>query len=420
MKKILFTLSSLFFTLNLQSQDSIKRYVQENTMQVSAIDPDSLDFSDLEKIGEAIGDSRIVMLGEQDHGDAPTFLAKTRLIKYLHEKKQFNVLAFENDFFSTIYNYQLVKSGKMACDSFIKYNIYPIWSYCDACDNLFKEYFPATQQSKNPLEIAGFDNQMGTQYLLPLLDSELQKLKIPLVESRGYKTQIWPLLLGWYKYTKDTARTDSIINYYRIIKSQLISKLPPDDFWVQTVDNLIQQNFQFRNWKADYWKDMNTRDRQMAANLKWLADTKYPNQKIIVWAHNYHVSKYSGHYPDSFANGASTMGTNFTQYSAWLSKTYIIGFTSYEGTAGRLNSKVYKLDKPEKNSFENWVEPRYSFAFVDFKKFNIANIKTNQVFYMSGATLGNNKYHTNYLAAWNMIFDGVFFIKEMYPCKRLK
>ena len=74
------------------------------------------------------------------------------------------------------------------------------------------------------------------------------------------------------------------------------------------------------------------------------------------------------------------MGTNFTQYSAWLSKTYIIGFTSYEGTAGRLNSKVYKLDKPEKNSFENWVDSRYPFAFIDFKQFNIACSLQSQIF----------------------------------------
>src|ERR1700761_1302410 len=97
---ILFILSvSSLISLPAHAQKLIKDYVEKNAIPIYTIEPDSTNYSDLEPIGNAIGDAKIVMLGEQDHGDAPTFLAKTRLIKYLHEKKGFNVLAFESDFF---------------------------------------------------------------------------------------------------------------------------------------------------------------------------------------------------------------------------------------------------------------------------------------------------------------------------------
>ena len=85
----------LFFILSsylnfLHAQD-IKEYVLKNTNAILTNQPDSTNYTDLEAIGNAIADSRIVLMGEQDHGDAPTFLAKTRLIKYLHEKKGFNI-----------------------------------------------------------------------------------------------------------------------------------------------------------------------------------------------------------------------------------------------------------------------------------------------------------------------------------------
>ena len=414
--KLLVLALFLFTTNTLSAQEQIKEYVQANTLQISTIEPDTSGFSDLVGIGQAIGDAKIVMMGEQDHGDAPTFLAKTRLIKYLHEKKGFNVVAFENDFFSTNYNWAFVKLGKLSVDSFIKKNISATWADCTACDPLFKHYLPSTIESNNPLEITGFDMYMNTKKLLPMIDSIMKNLQLPLTQASEYDSQILPKISLWYKNTKDSVANKKVNDYLVLIKSQLLTKLSKDDFWVRCVDNLIANNTKFNNWKQDIIKDVNTRDRQMAANLKWLCEVKYPNSKIIVWAHNYHISKYAGHYPERFLNKQITMGSIFTEDTLMMQKTYILGFTSYEGTAGRLYfGKIYKVDKPKTNSFENWINRDYNFAFVDFKKYNTANPLGSEAFYMSGATKGN-RYHTSQHGVWNRIFDGVFYIKEMYPC----
>lgn len=97
MRLLLFIAFYGLLSLNVFAQ-GIKKYVVENTKFISNIDPLSSEYNDLEPIGAAIGDAQVVMLGEQDHGDAPALLAKIRLLKYLHEKKGFNVLAFESDF----------------------------------------------------------------------------------------------------------------------------------------------------------------------------------------------------------------------------------------------------------------------------------------------------------------------------------
>lgn len=423
MTRLICTLmAGLLFSGNiLPAQDLIENYVREHAVPIRSIDPDAVDFADLEAIGAAIGDRRVVMLGEQDHGDAPAFLAKTRLIKYLHEKKGFTVLAFESDFFGLNEGWDHLNKTNPEIDSFLRRNIFGIWTMCDACAPLLYEYIPETYQKQHPLTITGFDNQLilgySDRHLFPKLDSVLRSRRLPVTQLPEYAQDILPAISNWYKYEKDNAAQTRCIRYLETIETELAAVAPVDDFWLLVIQNLIQVNIQYKNRYTDYYTSHNARDVQMARNLKWLYDIKYPAEKIIVWAHNFHISKYAGHYPQDFLNKMNTMGDVFTSDSMRLKDTYILGFTSLEGRAGRIGQKEYKINKPKSKSFERWIHPECEYAFVDFQEYNAANPAVQDWFYMSGAILGNGR-HTNHQAHWNRIFDGVFYIKKMYPCKR--
>ncbi len=88
---------------------------------------------------------------------------------------------------------------------------------------------------------------------------------------------------------------------------------------------------------------------------------------------------------------------------------YILGFTSYQGTAGRIGRNPYNVSS-RKNSFEGWLNPLYKYAFVDFSRFNQLYPGADEDFFMSGFG------HGNMPGKWNHVFDGMFFIRDMYPC----
>lgn len=411
-------LALLLLPLHLQAQ-RIDDYVREKTAAIATIDPDSTNFADLEVIGKAIGSASVVFLGEQDHGDAPTFLAKARLIKYLHERKGFNVLAFESDFFGLNAGWDRLEKDPDSIGSFLRGNIYGAWTACPTCRQLLFQYIPGTYRTDRPLTVSGFDNNMLLLYsyrtLYRQLDSVLRHYDLPMTQEAAYSGSILPLLTSTYSASaqgdQSYDRRDSCL---RKIREQLAARLSPDDFWLMVTDNLIQSNLEFKN-KANYWQKVNIRDQQMAKNLKWLCQTKFAGKKIIVWAANYHISKYNGHYPEDFLNEATTMGGIFTSDSVWLQRSYVIGFTSYGGEAGRIYQKIYEVPKPNANSYENWVDKTLSFGFTDFSGWNAAHAGVKEAFFMSGSVKGN-AMHTHHKAVWNRVFDGVFFIRKMYAC----
>jgi erythromycin esterase len=408
-------------SVNCFSQNSIKAYVAQNTAEIKNIEPDSIDFSDLKVIGDAIGNSTIVMLGEQDHGDAPTYLAKTRLVKYLHEKKGFNVLAFESDFFGLNYGWDRIAKGKVEIDDFIKKNIFPVWTACNTCSDLFFNYLPSTYSTKSPLLLTGFDSQQFLNYssyhLKATVDSLFKKTNLDVVKSADYQTLL-PLIDSLKKWVlfrpKDTVMVMKCREFLQSANDQLKSSGITDTFWLAVIDNLVQQcNFVLLVFKSGK-TDLPGRDIQMAINLKWLVENKFKGQKIIVWAANGHIAKYWMSSGDSFLKKRETMGNYFTTTFSNPNDVFILGFTSLQGMAGRIGYKGYEVKQLHTNGFESWVDPNFKYAFTDFTKLNLTNPKGKDEFFLCGFG------HVSSKATWNKVYDGMFFIKDNYRCVQVR
>lgn len=404
------------------SQSDIRTFVASNTVPIRSISPDSSDYSGFEHIGNSIGNARIVMLGEQDHGDAPAFLAKTKLIQYLHEKKGFNVIAFESDFFSATYGFENIAKTSQDFFRFYKANIVPYWTLCDATASLFTKVIPESFSTSNPYIVAGFDDQMFYKYstanLSQYIDSLARENKLAILNNEtlfksilsGINTLSNPMLCAgesksFYVNTANDLAT---------LRDGFNAKKGIGNTACILIDNLIAFAQQLLK-KNDFTSMVNARDIQMAATLKWLCKIKFPNEKVIVWAANYHISKYMGHFKKQSLNDNISMATEFVKDKELDTLTYSLGFTSYDGEAGRIGTKTFKVESPDKNGLETWIDNSTDFAFIDFKKFNLLNPQFDNEFEMKSCVSDNN-VHKSYPAQWNRMFDGIFFIRHMYPC----
>jgi len=157
-------LAAALVCLSFQSDNRSARiaWLSDNAIQINSIDPTVADddFADLKPLITAIGDSRIVVLGEQSHGDGATFLAKGRLIKFLHQRMGFDVLAWEAGLFNCHDMDAAVRDTAVPIDEAMGRGLFPIWAMSAQVRPVF-DYARSVAGTNRPLEMIGFDHQFS-------------------------------------------------------------------------------------------------------------------------------------------------------------------------------------------------------------------------------------------------------------------
>jgi len=332
------------------------------------------------------------------------------------------VLAFEGDFFALNMGWEKLPKEKPEISRFLKENLFDVWSDCGQCGDLLYDYIPATHSSGNPLQVPGFDNQIGgfqfsKDHIKKSIDQYLHERRVEYTASKSYQRFLYHLnMAGASGAPSMGGEFQEGMKWFIQSADSVLAQLGPDasgDFLYLTLESL-REFAKARLHPGDYVKSYNLRDRQMAKNLQWLAHTRYPGEKIIVWAANGHIMKNAGTAIKGKRDASiAWMGTAFTKDSLNASQTYVLGFSSLQGTYKRATEKQVKtVPKPLKQGFETWIDEGIAYGFVDFKPFRMLYPQYNKMFMMKPRQF-------NMTGNWTSVFDGIFYIRDMQPCESL-
>ena len=365
-------------------------------------------YFDPARLDSAVSDKSLVLLGELDHGDGTSFLAKTEVIKYLHEKHNFNTLAFEAGIVNCDRLWELLDE-RSNIDSLFKRHLYYIWSEVRETKELFK-YIQKQKSGSEPLRIIGIDPQFsGRDNARTLIDQLTRLVPSDTLESKLFIDYCVELirLSRWLKIPPKShhrLEEEQFLSYTDELESLILPQLDSKqkERWT-----LFFQNIKVN--AAIKWERRNDsfakRDKQMFYNLDYW---KSKSDKIIVWSANAHISRQDdeligkGDHSDLF--GVRKLG-DFV-HELYGDQAYSIAIAAGNGSTLRWPSKkkTTRLRTPRPGSLEAHMNGNN--GFIDLRAFEAKHQLDQyeaQVFYTN----------TKSKARWSRHFDGMLFISRM-------
>jgi erythromycin esterase len=447
-----------------QTSDSgaLQRWIEQNAVRINAGPEENLSAGDSGRLIAAIGDARIVLLGEPSHGAGTAFAAKVRLVRLLHERLGFDVLVWESGLID-LERTDAGLRGDLDPVEAAQRGILKIWSASAECRPLFA-YAKASYSSSQPLTMAGFDMQLtapGTldhfaaelRAFVGTLDPLARRQAEPLAENtlksfgRLYHytdalvTKLAELgragvtgaarddaMRAWDRSEGDALRPvaedlDRLEQAAGALERVLRDGEPAGraGFTIRAIASLAGYGANLLEEQGKHSAEddarfaltrENRRDRVNADNLRWLIDTAYAGRKIMVWAHNAHVmNAWYGPGFESVSLAPLTEGMKPT--GVWLAgwygdALYKIGLTVWQGGDGWVGSPPAPVPPAPPGSLEERLHrlgaPQ---AFLP--------LRGNS----TPVSMRIPKYKVETVANPAQAFDALYFIDTMQPATLL-
>ncbi len=251
-----------------------------------------------DSLKNTIGNKRIICLGESAHRVETFIRFKTELIKYLHDDLGYEVVAFESNLFNVTNGYYNIQSDTGA----LKESLYSIWRTASVLD-LFR-YVKKTKETKKPLILTGFDVKSGLSY------STSAWLKVIIMSGNSkYAESVFStdtMLINRcaryehnLKFIPETEGANyqayyaSLIDSLETYKTGLLNQQVLTEIQFKIIRQCLQNRINLAKFlcSKDLWAANDIRDSIMAQNILWLVNDLYKDKKIVLWAHNAHISK---------------------------------------------------------------------------------------------------------------------------------
>ena len=363
--------STSFFRTRVSGEDQAwQGWIQEHAVSLSLMDPSG--FQDLEPLKELLQDKRIVLLGEAGHNVAEIDQVKVRLVKFLHEELGYNVVAFESSMLNAHLGNQILSQQQpleAICRSIRLHwqaeQVLPLFEYMAGNPELKLAGFDLLEDFNAGRQVSDLIAKVDPVYAetVAALEDELDPTKNP---------KILAGVLDFYKSESPhlAAAYADLADFIDTHLEALAQASPQNPDFPRLLRQSAWSASQYFSRLAD--KDLLTwnlvsaiRDEGMAENIRFLLEEAYPDQKIILWAHNGHIRRQG-----EFDNRSSPSFSNLLQ-EAYGDQMYALGTLINQGKVGNYNRQTFAL--PGDQALDTAVEPLFhdalgegSLAFLDF------------------------------------------------------
>ena len=301
-------------------------WVTQNAVPFTTTSPGG-DYADLARLGQMIGDARIVGLGEATHGTREFFQMKHRILEYLVREKGFDTFGIEATWAEAnrLNHYVLTGEGDPRA---LLGNLY-FWTW-DTQEVLDMIHWMRTH-NQNPgnaprVGFYGFDMQYSrvamddaVAYLRRVNAAAADSAEAYYACYRMYQDEPGSAPRNYATGASDAEKAQCRAG---VRATHALLARRADEFAAasgreahRTALQAARVVVQNEDTRANPGQGVMLRDTYMAENVGWLADARGPASKLVLWAHNAHMSRlppYMGtHLTTRYGAGYRILGFSF-------------------------------------------------------------------------------------------------------------
>ena len=323
---------------NLRPSDKQLRWLKKACITVDTSSSDKIKF-----LSEIASGTNVVALGEVTHGSNEIYHIKDLMIRYLVEHEGYSILAMEMDLAEAELLNKYVLTGQGDPRELLMRISYWPWRTEEFLTLLnWMNAFNRTHTQK--VEITGFD--------IPISNLAIDSVVAFGSKDDGKLFEILSILKTHYEqgYRDNSKKIERFIERVQAVLGYLDAN---EEEIIRASNSEEYERFRYKvrslKQTAVYYLKTTTgnssfRDECMSDNASWLIE-RNPSTKIVIWAHNAHISKGKDDY------GAG-MGNVLKQKHNFYSIGFSLGTGSFTAINEQKTLSALTLKYPIQDSYE--------------------------------------------------------------------
>jgi erythromycin esterase len=413
-------------------------WLRANVAPLESIDPRHPSSADLSSLGAAVAGARVVLLGEATRGDGSSFLAKTRVIRFLHEAMGFDVLAFECGLYDCQRAWEEIAGGGEVAGA-LRGALPRLYTEAAQFAPLV-ELVAREAASERPLRVVGFDSQitgsLGAEHLIGDLFRRLAGLGAEPAEIEGladFEKVVHDLVRDAYATGEAPAPSERARHGFAAALAAMRERFATESgresgFWRQMLASLeasAEGAWRLGTYRPGTTVDpaiQNVRSRQMADNLLWLIRERHRDDKLIVWSTSIHIARQIDRLDTGDADDVRQRLGELSVFGEILARElgdqlYALAFTAAGGRKGTVFGRPVPLLAPTAGSFEDLMaRTGLEAAFVDLR--SLPDRRGGR--WLKGPLIARPLTYVELSGVWPRHLDGFLFLRELEPAQQLE